>query len=242
MAQIELHLTFGCEVALDVTHAHVSKLEDVQNEYLRRLLGLNRRSVLATLFSETGIIPLCYRRLSLAIGYLAHLMSLPPSQWAISPASLTETPSRSRGTAKTSDTTTVTKKGCPSATILIAACTDFTLKTKITAEKNTVSLHKTLLTHTRLGDLGITRRIDPRQPRALPAPSPLRRVYTSPQITSATESVPMSAALLSMPAVTPQFFTQPVLEPVVVLTRTATLVAALSCTFESDLDLDDNHQ
>ncbi|KAJ7368283.1 hypothetical protein DFH08DRAFT_947215 [Mycena albidolilacea] len=31
--------------ALDVTHAHVSKLEDVQNEYLRRLLGLNRRSV-----------------------------------------------------------------------------------------------------------------------------------------------------------------------------------------------------
>jgi hypothetical protein len=55
MAQIELHLTFGCEVALDVTHAHVSKLEDVQNEYLRRLLGLNRRSVLAILFSETGI-------------------------------------------------------------------------------------------------------------------------------------------------------------------------------------------
>jgi hypothetical protein len=45
-----------------------------------------------------------------------------------------------------------------------------------------------------------------------------------------------------MPAVAPQLFTQPVLEPVVVLTRTATLVAALSHTFESDLDLDDNHQ
>jgi hypothetical protein len=58
MARIDPHLTFGCEVALDVTQAHVSKLEDVQHEYLRQLLGLNRRSVIAILFSETGIIPL----------------------------------------------------------------------------------------------------------------------------------------------------------------------------------------
>jgi hypothetical protein len=82
MARIDPHLTFGCEVALDVTHAHVSKLEDVQNEYLRRLLGLNRRSVIAILFSETGIIPLRYRRLSFAIGYLSHLMLLPPTHLA----------------------------------------------------------------------------------------------------------------------------------------------------------------
>ncbi|KAJ7830870.1 hypothetical protein B0H14DRAFT_3464430 [Mycena olivaceomarginata] len=82
MAQIDPHLTFGCEVALDVTDTHVSKLEDVQNEFLRRLLGLNRRSVLAVLFSETGVIPLRYRRLSLAIGYLAHLVTLPPNHLA----------------------------------------------------------------------------------------------------------------------------------------------------------------
>jgi hypothetical protein len=47
MARIDPHLTFGCEVALDVTQAHVSKLEDIQHEYLCRLLGLNRRSVLS---------------------------------------------------------------------------------------------------------------------------------------------------------------------------------------------------
>jgi hypothetical protein len=62
MARIDPHLTFGCEVALDVTDTHVSKLEDVQNEFLRRLLGLNRRSVLAVLFSETGVTPLRYRQ------------------------------------------------------------------------------------------------------------------------------------------------------------------------------------
>ncbi|KAJ7355809.1 hypothetical protein DFH08DRAFT_912647 [Mycena albidolilacea] len=59
MARIDPHLTFGCEVALDVTDTHVSRLEDVQNEFLR--------SVLAVLFSETGVTPLRYRRLSLAI-------------------------------------------------------------------------------------------------------------------------------------------------------------------------------
>ncbi|KAJ7308601.1 hypothetical protein DFH08DRAFT_823887 [Mycena albidolilacea] len=67
MARIDPHLTFGCEVALDVTNTHVSKLEDVQNEFLRRLLGLHRHSVLAVLFSEAGVIPLRYRQLSLAI-------------------------------------------------------------------------------------------------------------------------------------------------------------------------------
>jgi hypothetical protein len=60
----------------------MSKLEDVQNEYLCRLLSLNRHSVLAILFSKTGIIPLRYRQLSLAISYLAHLMSLPPTHIA----------------------------------------------------------------------------------------------------------------------------------------------------------------
>jgi hypothetical protein len=82
LAHIDPHLTFRCEVCLDVTHAHVSKLEDVQNEFLCCLLGLNRQSVLTVLFSETGIIPLHYRRLSLAISYLTHLMSLPQNHFA----------------------------------------------------------------------------------------------------------------------------------------------------------------
>ncbi|KAJ7900963.1 hypothetical protein B0H14DRAFT_2555768 [Mycena olivaceomarginata] len=45
-----------------------------------------------------------------------------------------------------------------------------------------------------------------------------------------------------MPAVAPQPPTQPVLKPVVVLTRTVTHIAVLAHTFESDLDSDDDHQ
>jgi hypothetical protein len=82
MARIDPHLTFGCEVAIDVTPAHIAKLEDIQNQFLCRLLGLGRRSILAILFSETGVTPLRYRRLSLAIGYLAYLISLPPNHLA----------------------------------------------------------------------------------------------------------------------------------------------------------------
>jgi hypothetical protein len=49
---------------------------------VNRLLGLGRRSILAVLFSETGVTPLRFRRLSLAIGYLAYLISLPPNHLA----------------------------------------------------------------------------------------------------------------------------------------------------------------
>ncbi|KAJ7716891.1 hypothetical protein B0H14DRAFT_3631835 [Mycena olivaceomarginata] len=176
---------------------------------------------------------------------------------------------------KMSDATTVTKKRCPSATILIAARADlFTLKTKITAEKNAVSLHKTLLTHTvsptfRSSDPSantlplpgkhVLERTPPKradtfvimrlwEPGALSAhtsralPPALHLYVSSNYFRNRVRPRVDSAALLSMPAVAPQLFTQPVLEPVVVLTRTATLIAALARTSESDLDLDDNHQ
>ncbi|KAJ7807621.1 hypothetical protein B0H14DRAFT_3483103 [Mycena olivaceomarginata] len=124
---------------------------------------------------------------------------------------------------KMSDATTVTKKRCPSATILIAACTDlFTLKTKITADKNTVPLYKTLLTHTQADTFVIVRLQDPGTlsactSRAL-SPAPRLNVFSN------------------------CFRDRPVLEPVVGLTRTATLIVALARTFESDLDSDDDHQ
>ena len=52
------------------------------SKLLRRLLGLGPRSVLATLFTETGVLPLRVRRAKLAIGYLLYLMRLPPSHYA----------------------------------------------------------------------------------------------------------------------------------------------------------------
>jgi GTP:adenosylcobinamide-phosphate guanylyltransferase len=50
--------------------------------YLRRLLGLNSRSVLAVLFTETGIMPLRFRRVLLAVSYLAYVLRLSQSHYA----------------------------------------------------------------------------------------------------------------------------------------------------------------
>ncbi|KAJ6555569.1 hypothetical protein DFH09DRAFT_815923, partial [Mycena vulgaris] len=48
-----------------------------QHEFIRRLLGVNSRSVLAILHTETCVIPLPYRRAILALGYLIYLITLP---------------------------------------------------------------------------------------------------------------------------------------------------------------------
>ena len=49
MARVDPILTFGCEVVLDMEDALVQKLTDVQHLFIRRLLGLGPRSLLATL-------------------------------------------------------------------------------------------------------------------------------------------------------------------------------------------------
>ena len=51
-------LAFGCEVVLDVEVSSVQELMDMQHLYIRRLLGAGTRSMLATFFIETGILPL----------------------------------------------------------------------------------------------------------------------------------------------------------------------------------------
>ncbi|KAJ7037061.1 hypothetical protein C8F04DRAFT_999416 [Mycena alexandri] len=82
MARMDPHLTFGCEISLDVVAKHLEQLTDVQHQFLRRLLGLHRRSILAVLFSETGVVPLAYRRPIIALGYLIYLITLPENHFA----------------------------------------------------------------------------------------------------------------------------------------------------------------
>ena len=53
------------------------------NQVLAHLrLGLGHSSMLASLFTETGPIPLKFRRLSSALQYLMYLLALPPQQLA----------------------------------------------------------------------------------------------------------------------------------------------------------------
>ena len=82
MARVEPVLTFASEVVLDVDETSVTKLTNVQHLYIRRLLHVGQRSVLAPLFSETGILPVRFRRVVLAVGYLAYLLQLPDHHYA----------------------------------------------------------------------------------------------------------------------------------------------------------------
>jgi hypothetical protein len=82
IAQVDPHLIGGCEVVLDVDLSSLKLLCDVQHKFLRRLLGVNPSSPLAPLFTELGILPLRFRRIALALCYLAYLVSLPNTHFA----------------------------------------------------------------------------------------------------------------------------------------------------------------
>jgi hypothetical protein len=67
MARIDPILTHGCEIMPDIDHAAFRELELASHAYLRRLLGLNPRSMVCVLYTETGIIPLPYRQAELTL-------------------------------------------------------------------------------------------------------------------------------------------------------------------------------
>ncbi|KAJ7918680.1 hypothetical protein B0H13DRAFT_2435218 [Mycena leptocephala] len=76
-ARVDCYLTSGCELSLD-TDTLVTEHVEVQHLFLRRLLGLNSHSMLAVLFTETGLMPVRIRRLLLALGRLEYMLSTDP--------------------------------------------------------------------------------------------------------------------------------------------------------------------
>lgn len=67
MALVDPHLTYGCETALDVHDGSSAKLIAVQHDFLRRMLALGPKVPVVTLFSKSGLEPLRFRRLRLAL-------------------------------------------------------------------------------------------------------------------------------------------------------------------------------
>ncbi|KAF9005875.1 hypothetical protein BDZ89DRAFT_966175, partial [Hymenopellis radicata] len=55
------YLISGTDVSPDASPELLKELYDVQLMVLRRLLGVNNRSMIAPLFTELGLIPLPYR-------------------------------------------------------------------------------------------------------------------------------------------------------------------------------------
>ncbi|KAJ7333985.1 hypothetical protein DFH08DRAFT_707359, partial [Mycena albidolilacea] len=74
MALENPHLTHGCEFSLDVNLDLRKPLEDVQIELC--ILGVNKRSLIAPLFTETSPVPLRFRRVILALTHYKYLLAV----------------------------------------------------------------------------------------------------------------------------------------------------------------------
>ncbi|KAJ7435445.1 hypothetical protein FB451DRAFT_1062622, partial [Mycena latifolia] len=72
-ARVDCYLISGAEISLDIDAGLINELVHAQELYLRRLLGLNDRSMLAVLYTETGVEPIKTRRLSLALRRLRYM-------------------------------------------------------------------------------------------------------------------------------------------------------------------------
>ncbi|KAF5338837.1 hypothetical protein D9757_014693 [Collybiopsis confluens] len=74
--RVEPYLSNGAELIPDNVASHRKLLEDVQHYFLRRMLSIQNRSSLEILFTETGIIPIKYRRIILLLKNMKYLVGL----------------------------------------------------------------------------------------------------------------------------------------------------------------------
>ncbi|KAJ3862383.1 hypothetical protein EV359DRAFT_15955, partial [Lentinula novae-zelandiae] len=81
-ALVDCNLINGYEIAINTNNHLLSMLEQVQLLFLRRTLGLSRRSMVAPLFTETGLMLIRTRRVILALRCLIHLLRLLPDHYA----------------------------------------------------------------------------------------------------------------------------------------------------------------
>jgi hypothetical protein len=82
MARVDCHLIHVCEIPPDSEDVHVKKLCKVQVSFIRHMLNLHCGSMIAPLFTETGIMPLQVRRLLLTLSHLRYLLGLNAGHYA----------------------------------------------------------------------------------------------------------------------------------------------------------------
>jgi hypothetical protein len=82
MARVDPHLIYACEISPDANSSLLKELTDVQVSFMRHMLGLPERSMLAPLYTETGIMPLQIRRLILTLSFVQYILSLKPTHYA----------------------------------------------------------------------------------------------------------------------------------------------------------------
>ncbi|KZV90728.1 hypothetical protein EXIGLDRAFT_573704, partial [Exidia glandulosa HHB12029] len=82
MGRVDPHLIQGCEISPDVDDDLFEELYSVQKAFIRRILGVHKRSPVAPLHTESGLVPLKFRRLELALRFLDYLRLWPRSSYA----------------------------------------------------------------------------------------------------------------------------------------------------------------
>jgi len=81
-ALVDCHLIAGADICPDACTAPLAELERIQIACLRRVLGLSNHCFRAFLFTETGLLPIRFRRVSLCLRYLKYLFTLDPTFYA----------------------------------------------------------------------------------------------------------------------------------------------------------------
>jgi hypothetical protein len=76
MVRVDCNLIHGCESSPDCEDIHVAQLSKVQVRFICQMLNLRARSMIAPLFTETGIIPLRVRRFQLVLKLLIYFLGL----------------------------------------------------------------------------------------------------------------------------------------------------------------------
>ncbi|KAF7374452.1 Reverse transcriptase domain-containing protein [Mycena sanguinolenta] len=86
MARVDCYLISGAEISIDVDASLVEELVDIQHAFIRRLLGINSRSMIAVLFSKTELMPIRMRRLLLVLARPRYMVQLEDDRrvrWAL---------------------------------------------------------------------------------------------------------------------------------------------------------------
>jgi hypothetical protein len=73
-ARFDCYLSPAAEISADTDRRILVDHVDIQQCSLRRLLGVNSRSILAPLFTETGLLPIRIRWLILALKRLQYIL------------------------------------------------------------------------------------------------------------------------------------------------------------------------
>jgi len=81
-ALVDCHLIHAADIAPDISAQLLMKHSDLQKRCLQKILLVSKHSVIAPLYTESGIMPMAPRHVLLALRYLLYLIHLPNKNYS----------------------------------------------------------------------------------------------------------------------------------------------------------------